>query len=65
VVDRVGHMIGSMAFMASALGSFVVPVTSQAISTAVASGGTCVGAICFFAGAALMLPAWRAADAAD
>ena len=55
------NMLGSVAFMASAIASLVIPGTSQAMNAAVASGGTFAGAVCFFVGAALMLPAWRAA----
>jgi hypothetical protein len=55
------NMIGSIAFMASAIASLVVPSTGQAISVPVANGGTFAGAVCFFLGAALMLPAWAKA----
>ena len=55
------NMIGSIAFMASAVGAYVLPKTSAAISPAWANGGTFVGAVCFFAGACLMIPAWRRA----
>jgi hypothetical protein len=56
------NMLGSLAFMASAIASLVIPGTGQAMNAAVASGGTFAGAVCFFVGAALMLPAWRGAD---
>ena len=55
------NMIGSIAFMASAIASFVLPSSGDYISVAVSDAGTFVGAVCFFLGAALMLPAWRAA----
>ena len=35
--------------------------TDQAISLAWADGGTFAGAVCFFLGAGLMIPAWRRA----
>ena len=55
------NMAGSIAFMASALGSFVLPRTGAAVSPAWADGGTFVGALCFFAGAWLAIPAFRPA----
>ena len=57
------NMIGSIAFMVSAVGAYVLPKTSAAIDPAWANGGTFAGAICFLAGAWLMIPAWR--EAAD
>jgi hypothetical protein len=53
------NMAGSIAFMASAIAAYVVPTTGAVVNPAWADGGTLVGAICFFVGAALMLPAWR------
>ena len=58
------NMAGSVAFMISALGSFLLPSTGSAVNVLWADAGTFAGAVCFFAGAALMLPAWRAAAAA-
>jgi hypothetical protein len=58
------NMAGSMAFMASALASFVLPSTGSAISVAWSNAGTLVGAVCFFIGAALMIPAWNSAASA-
>ena len=55
------NMLGSIAFMASAVGAYVLPRTGAAISPAWANGGTFAGAVCFFAGAWLMMPAWRTA----
>ena len=52
------NMVGSIAFMASALASYVLPGGDE-ISEAISVGGTLLGALCFLAGAALMLPAWR------
>ncbi len=53
------NMIGSVAFMASAVGAFVIPRTDTAIDLTLADRGTFVGAVCFFVGALLMLPAFR------
>jgi hypothetical protein len=54
------NMLGSVAFMASALASFVLPSTDTLIDIPLANAGTFLGAVCFLVGAALMLPAWRA-----
>lgn len=53
------NMIGSIAFMLSAIGSFVDPDTGNLKDQYLANVGTFVGAVCFFAGAALMPSAWR------
>ena len=55
------NMVGSIAFMASALASYVLPKTGEYISEAWSDAGTFIGAICFFLGAALMIPFWREA----
>ena len=58
-------MAGSVLFMASALGSFVLQSTGGLVDVPLAVGGTFLGALCFLAGALLLLPAWHAAvDAA-
>ena len=54
------NMLGSVAFMASAIGSFVLPSTDTLLDLTLANSGTFLGAVCFLVGAALMLPAWRA-----
>jgi hypothetical protein len=54
------NMVGSVLFMASAIGSYVLP-TGDLVSTRVTVVGTFLGAVCFLVGAALMLPAWREA----
>ncbi len=59
------NMAGSIAFMASALASFVLPRTEAAVSPAWADGGTFVGAVCFLAGAWLTIPAFRRASIDD
>ena len=55
------NMLGSVLFMASALASYVLPSTDEVVSTRLSVAGTLLGAVCFFVGAALMLPAWRRA----
>jgi hypothetical protein len=54
------NMVGSVLFMASALASYVLP-SGEVVDTRVSVAGTLLGALCFLVGAALMLPAWRAA----
>ena len=49
----------SVLFMASALASYVLPTTNEVLDVRVSVAGTLLGAVCFFVGAALMLPAWR------
>lgn len=58
------NMIGSIAFMASAIGAFVIPRTASAVDLTLADRGTFVGAVCFFFGALLAIPAWRQAGRA-
>ncbi len=58
------NMIGSVAFMASAIGAYVSPRTDSAIDLTLADRGTLVGAACFFAGALLSVVAWRQSAAA-
>ena len=53
------NMLGSIAFMASAVGAFVIPRTSSTIDLTLADRGTFVGAVCFFLGALLAIPAFR------
>jgi hypothetical protein len=58
------NMLGSIAFMASAIGAFVLPRTGTEVDLSLADRGTLLGAVCFFIGAALAIPAWsRAAPA--
>jgi hypothetical protein len=54
------NMLGSVAFMASAIASFVLPSTDTLLDLPLANAGTFLGAVCFLIGAAIMLPAWRA-----
>jgi hypothetical protein len=55
------NMLGSIAFMFSALGAYLLPTTGSEVNAQWAVAGTFVGAVCFFVGAGLMLPAWAAA----
>ena len=50
------NLAGSIAFAASAVASFVVPAEDQPRNATVMNLGTFVGALCFLAGAALLLP---------
>jgi hypothetical protein len=52
------NMIGSIFFMLSAVAGLTLPHASREIDPRWASLGTQLGAICFFAGAALMFPEW-------
>ncbi len=54
-------MIGSIAFMASAIGAYVIPKTDAAVDLTLAGRGTLLGAVCFFVGALLAIPAWQRA----
>ena len=54
------NMLGSVAFMVSAIASFIVPSTGTVLDLPLDNAGTVLGAVCFLVGAALMLPAWRA-----
>jgi len=54
------NMLGSVAFMASAIASYVLPSTDAVIDVPLSNAGTFLGAVCFLVGASLMLPAWRA-----
>jgi len=53
------NMIGSVLFMFSALASYVLPTTGEFINSRISVAGTLLGAVCFFLGAILMLPAWQ------
>ena len=53
------NMVGSIAFVASAVGAYVLPKTGSAVDLTLADRGTLAGAVCFFVGALLAIPAWR------
>jgi hypothetical protein len=57
-------MVGSVFFMLSAIGAYVIPRTGYAVDLTLADRGTFAGALCFFIGALLMLTAFRQAAAA-
>jgi YrhK-like protein len=50
------NLLGSIAFGVAAVTSLVVPSTSEPVSAAIANAGTTFGALCFLAGALMMLP---------
>lgn len=50
------NLVGSLAFGGSAIASFVVPATGQIRNAELSNLGTFVGALCFLAGAVLLLP---------
>jgi hypothetical protein len=58
------NLAGSVAFTASAIGAYVVPSTGDLRSLEWANLGTFVGALCFLAGAVLLIPD-QAASAAS
>jgi hypothetical protein len=55
------NMVGSVFFMASALGAVILPATGAEADARLANVGTFAGAVCFFVGAILLVPAWRRA----
>jgi hypothetical protein len=50
------NLLGSVAFGVSAVASYVVPATGVPVNVALVNLGTFAGALCFFAGAVLLLP---------
>ena len=52
-------MLGSIAFGISALAAFVVPLTGELANADLVNSTTFVGAVFFFIGAALLIPAMR------
>jgi uncharacterized membrane protein YhhN len=49
------NMLGSIAFGVAAIASLIEPSTSEAVSAAVENAGTAAGAVCFLAGALMMI----------
>jgi hypothetical protein len=49
------NMVGSLAFGVAAVTSLVEPSTSEPVSAAIANAGTTFGALCFLAGALIMV----------
>jgi uncharacterized membrane protein YkvI len=50
------NYVGSVFFMASAIGAFTLTTTGEPVNTAVVNSGTFLGAVCFLVGAYLLLP---------
>jgi hypothetical protein len=53
------NMLGSIAFAISAVGAFVVPSSGELLSLPLVNCFTFIGALLFFVGAALLIPAMR------
>ena len=53
------NYVGSIFFGLSAIASFTLPTTGDLVNTTIANAGTFLGAVCFFVGAYLLLPAAR------
>lgn len=51
------NYVGSIFFMASALASFTLKTTGEALNITIVNLGTFAGAVCFLAGAYVLLPA--------
>jgi hypothetical protein len=50
------NLVGSIAFGVSAIAGYIVPSTGQIKNVAVSNLGAFIGALCFLAGAVLLLP---------
>ena len=50
------NLLGSVFFGLSAIGALLLPDTGSAVNVVWANAGTFLGAVCFFVGAALLLP---------
>jgi hypothetical protein len=50
------NYVGSILFMLSALGAFILPTTGDVVNITLVNLGTFGGAVCFFVGAYLLLP---------
>jgi len=53
------NMLGSILFMLSAVGSYVLPTTGDYVNSVWSDAGTFGGAVCFLLGAAALIPLWR------
>ena len=51
------NYVGSIFFMLSAVASFTLPTTGDVVNMTIVNSGTFLGAVCFFVGAYLLLPA--------
>jgi hypothetical protein len=50
------NMLGSIAFGVAAVTSLIEPSTSEPVSAAISNAGTTAGALCFLAGALMLMP---------
>lgn len=50
------NYVGSVLFMMSAVASFTLETTDEVVNTAIVNSTTCAGALCFLAGAYVLLP---------
>ncbi|MEO8106250.1 MAG: hypothetical protein ABI720_02940 [Actinomycetes bacterium] len=50
------NMVGSIFFGISAMGAYVIPASNELLNASWANSGTFVGALCFLAGAWLVIP---------
>lgn len=50
------NLVGSIAFGVAAVASLIEPSTSEPVSAAIANAGTTLGALCFLAGALMLIP---------
>ena len=57
------NLTGSIAFGASAVAAYIVPSTGQLLNVELSNLGTFIGALCFLAGALLLLPERTASPA--
>lgn len=56
------NYVGSIFFMASAVASFTLETTGEAVNTTIVNSGTFLGALCFLLGSYLLLPARSESD---
>jgi len=59
------NYVGSIFFMLSALGAFTLPTSGDVVNIVLVNLGTFVGAVCFFLGAYLLLPARQSSVASN
>lgn len=59
------NLLGSVFFGVAALAALIEPSTGEPVSAAIANAGTTAGALCFFAGAFMLIPQAAAAAAVD
>jgi hypothetical protein len=50
------NYVGSIFFMASGIASYTLTTTDQEVNITIVNTGTCLGALCFLAGAYVLLP---------